>query len=103
LETRFPEKVVVTAENYLSLHAEMSLITARIKELEQNLAPLVQRLSVVEANAVHKGAVQDLVSVVKGLKDEYISLKASMGMSRMGDSELQAMLNGQPIDPNGGI
>lgn len=58
---------------------------------------LVQRLSVVETNAVHKGAVNDLITAVKLLKDEYVSLKASLGMSRIGDASIRAMLNGEDI------
>jgi len=102
LEQTFPEKSLLQAK--LSSHdAELSELRSKLDTFENNLAPLIARLSVVESNAVHKGAVSDLISLVKGLKDEYVSLKASLGMSRIGDSEIRAMLNGQPIDPDGGI
>jgi hypothetical protein len=93
LLTRFPEKVQVTSADYAELKADI----LRCKEQALQIDVLIQRLSVVESNAVHKQAVQDLIVVVKSLKDEYISLKASLGMARITDTDIQALLNGNPI------
>ena len=93
LDQRFPEKLVVTTESYTSLQNDIQSCKALISQVDL----LVQRLSVVEKNAVHKDAVSDLIKAVKALKDEYVSLKASFGMSRIGDSDIRAMLNGHPI------
>jgi hypothetical protein len=99
LETRFPEKVVVTLEKYGRLEYDI----ANCVEKSTQIDLILTRLSVVETNAVHKAAVQDLITAVKDLKNEYVSLKASLGMARIGDSDIKAMLNGEYIDPDGGI
>ena len=80
LENRFPERVVVTPADY---------------------AALLQRIAVVEQNAVHKGAVSDLVKAVKALKDDQDSFKASMGFTPQKGQVLEAMLNGQMIGEAG--
>lgn len=76
LEVRFPEKVVVTQADYTDL---------------------LNRVSMVEQNAVHKGAVADLVKAVKAIKDEQDSFKTSMGFTPQKGKVLEAMLNGQFI------
>jgi hypothetical protein len=76
LDKRFPEKVVLT-------RAEIDA--------------LILRITAVEQNAVHKGAVSDLVLIVKQVKDEFASLKTSLGMNRVGNDDIEAMLNGTPI------
>ncbi len=93
LEVRFPEKLVVTEADYRELTQSIQTCKALIPQVDAVLS----RLSVIETNAVHKQAVQDLIVAVKALKDEYVSLKASLGMSRIGDAEIRAMLNGLPI------
>jgi flagellar motility protein MotE (MotC chaperone) len=97
LETRFPEKLYVTAESYEQIHTELSMLRGQMQEAEQSLAKALERLSVVESNAVHKDAVKDLVEVVKAVKLEYSSLKASMGFTPIKDEEIRAMLNGEQI------
>ncbi len=96
LVTRFPEKTEVSLEAYNTLKEDIQVC----KNLAASIDVLIQRVSVVEANAVHKAAVQDLITVVKSLKDEYISLKASLGMARITDTDIQALLNGQPLNGN---
>jgi len=75
LEARFPEKVVVTQQDYTAL---------------------LNRISAIEQNAVHKGAVADLVGVVKKLDQDYNSFKVSMGFVPE-KKTLEAMLNGEVI------
>ena len=58
---------------------------------------VLKRLSVVETSAVHKDAVKDLVLAVKAYKDELAAMKVGLGLSRIGDPEIKAMLNGIPI------
>lgn len=100
LQTRFPEKLVISVQDYEALKADIQLCKALLPQVET----LVSRLSTVETNAVHKQAVQDLINVVKSLKDEYVSLKASLGMNRINDADIRAMLNGTPLqeDENNG-
>ena len=93
LQTRFPEKVVVTAEDWITV----TQFVANYKDLEARVQNLETRLSVVESSAVHKGAVPDLVTAVKGYKDQVAALQVGLGLSRIGDMEIQAMLNGVPI------
>ncbi len=100
LDKRFPEKLVVKVDDYEALHTEISLIRGQLNDNGLSLHKALERLSVVENNAVHKQAVQDLIQAVKVLKDEYVSLKASLGMNRIGDSSIRAMLNGEPLGDN---
>jgi hypothetical protein len=97
LMTRFPEKVTVTTTELLTMRAQIDVASSCLSEHQKHIDVILQRLSIVEANAVHKDAVQDLITVVKSLKDEYVSLKASLGMSRIGDADIRAMLSGEPI------
>lgn len=76
LETRFPEKHVVTPAEYVAL---------------------LERVANLEANSVHKDAVKDLVLVVKAVKDEFQTVKTGLGLNSPKASELMAMLNGHPI------
>jgi hypothetical protein len=94
LESRYPEKLIVTERDYLQLKQDIQLCKALLPQMDT----VLQRLSVVETNAVHKGAVSDLITAVKALKDEYVSLKASLGMNRIGDASIRAMLNGMPLE-----
>lgn len=114
LEARFPEKLVVVRADYDALRteldarykdltsltqrvdAELSILREDYKAHEQGIAAVVDRVGRVEASAVHKGAVQDLVAVVKTMKDEYASFKTSMGF-KTGMADLEAMFNGEPI------
>lgn len=110
LDSRFPAKVTVTLKQYEALQgcqdqlqAEMSMLRSQAQDQASSLATLLERLSVVESSAVHKGAVADLVEVVKTLKDDYISYKVSQGFTpKTVNHDLSAMLNGQYLeDPNG--
>lgn len=81
LDTRFPEKVVIKISDY--------------KALLENICVLEMRLSAIEKASVHKDAVKDLVLVVKSVKDDFQSLKTSLGFSRQANPELNAVLNGE--------
>lgn len=99
LESRFPEKVVVTLRDWHSVQEELTIVRAELKDNTLSLNTALERLSVVESSAVHKGAVSDLVKVVKELKDDHMSFKASMGFKSgaIPNEEIQAMLNGEII------
>ena len=76
LESRFPEKVVVTPADY---------------------AALLERIDNLERNSVHKDAVKALVLAVKDVKDEFQTVKTGLGLNSPKTSEILAMLNGQAI------
>ena len=106
LETRFPKKLVITEAAYTELsntihrlHEEVGMLRNDVKTQNLNTVALIDRIATIEASAVHKGAVKDLVSAVQTLKDDYVSFKASMGFNRKPEAvtELQAMLNGEMI------
>ncbi len=97
LDSRFPAKVVVTEESYEQMQTELSMLRGTLSDTTLSLNKALERLSVVESNAVHKEAVKDLVEVVKAVKLEYASLKASMGFTPVRNEEIQAMLNGEQI------
>lgn len=99
LEVRFPEKVVVTAVGYRALQLAIDHQEATIMNLLAESNDVVARLAKVEAAAVHKDAVRDLISVVTALKDEVTAIKANLGWQKPVDSnpELSAMLNGELI------
>src|SRR5690242_5558533 len=86
LDTRFPEKVVVTEAAWTARCEQVSRLVVEVDLLRDEMADLkashdatVDRVAHLEASAVHKGAVSDLVAHVKQLKEEMISLKASLG------------------------
>lgn len=96
LDSRFPAKVIVTVESYEQMQTELSMLRGQLNDTTLSLNKALERLSVVEQNAVHKAAVSDLVSVVKVLKDDYTSFKASMGFKTgAASAEIEAMLNGE--------
>jgi len=102
LETRFPEKRVVTVADYDHLQRrlrvldnEIAMLRSELNDGGLSLNKALERLSQVESSAVHKGAVKDLVLEVKQLKDDYTSFKASMGFRP--NPELEAALNGEMI------
>lgn len=105
LDSRFPAKVTVTLRQYEALQscqeqlqAEMSMLRSQAQDQAISLTKTLERLSVVEQSAVHKGAVSDLVEVVKTLKDDYVSFKVSQGFTpKTVNADLQAMLNGELI------
>lgn len=107
LDSRFPAKVVVTQAQYDYLHEvmkghdeEISIVRKGIRELGMSLDKALERLSVVESNAVHKEPVQAVIKELMDLKEEYTSFKANMGFRPVENNELHAMLNGQYI-PSG--
>jgi hypothetical protein len=56
------------------------------------------RLAKVESDAVHKGAVQDLINVVKQQQEEINKIKFGLGLDKvMKPEEVLANLNGEPI------
>lgn len=82
LDSRFPAKVVVLESDY--------------RELKSRLESLEKALVLVKQEAVHKEAVKDLVLVVKAVKDDFQSLKTSLGMTAQPvNPELTALLNGE--------
>ncbi len=76
LMTRFPEKQEFTPEMY---------------------AKLLDRVTNLEQNSVHKDAVKALVLAVKDVKDEFATVKTGLGLNSPKVAELMAVLNGQPI------
>jgi len=107
LDARFPAKLTVTMADYLGLvkslerlEVEQSMHIEKLDELKLNYNAAVDRIAHLEASAVHKGAVNDLLAHVKAQKDELNSLKASLGwnVSAQKADELRAVLNGEPID-----
>lgn len=106
LDARFPAKVVVTRADYEGLGAqisrlevELSMLTDRVGTSEASHAATIDRVAHLEASAVHKGAVSDLVQHVKEQKDELTAIKANLGWqpNSAKASELSAMLNGEMI------
>lgn len=107
LDRRFPEKLVVTAADYTRLHdeigavrVELDLLREEIHELKANHAATLDRVVHLEASSVHKGAVQELITVIKSTHDELVALKANLGWSKgivEGPSDLAAMLNGEIV------
>lgn len=103
LETRFPEKRVVSVSDYENLHkrlkaidAEVSMCRSSLSDTTLSLNKALERLSQVESAAVHKGAVRDLVIAVADLKTDYQGFKTSLGFRP--NPELQAALNGEIIN-----
>ncbi len=99
LESRFPEKVVVSAERYTQFAADVEALADRVITVNSDLLHHGERLSKIEAAAVHKEAVQDLIRVVKALQDDVTSLKTSLGFNKMvqKQDDISAMLNGEVI------
>lgn len=86
LDSRFPAKVVVTATDYANISIRLEALESRIRQVTQD--------------AVHKDAVKDLVLVVKAVKDDFQSLKTSLGFNRQVNPELNAVLNGEYLTPD---
>lgn len=100
LDRRFPEQIVVKAEQYFGLHEEMSQLRSELKDAQLSLTKALERLSVVESNAVHKGAVSDLVIAVKTLKEDYATFKANTlgGNKPLTEAEINALYNGEYLN-----
>jgi len=106
LDSRFPAKVVVLESDYEALwrrvkglEGELSLLRDEAKVHERDISVAVDRVGGIEAKAVHKGAVQDLVRVVAELKADLASFKTSIGFrTQPVNDELQAVLNGEYIN-----
>ena len=106
LDTRFPEKVVITRDLYdevrvqvYHLAARIAAVDSKLQRVETSLEAANSRLFKVENSAVHKGAVSDVVIAVQALKADVVSLKANLGMNRvLADKELQIMLSGEEIN-----
>lgn len=104
LESRFPEKLVVSREDYTHLRASVNVVEAEVVMLKDEIAALTARLGAVETAAVHKGAVQDVIRVVEAVKTDIVALKANLGWSKPivegteKAQELAAMLNGELIN-----
>jgi hypothetical protein len=79
------------------IDAELSLLRDDVKVHEEGIAAVVDRVARVEASAVHKGAVADLVEVVRDAKAEFETLKSRMGFTTPEAADLSAVFNGEPI------
>ncbi len=105
LEVRFPEKVILLESDYSALKQKTEALEAKLKEVENGLETQVQshaasidRISMIESSAVHKGAVQDLVKIVSDIKADLASFKTSIGFrTQVQNDELQAVFNGEHI------
>lgn len=99
LESRFPEKVVVTAEHYRALSQDLDQAGREITTWIGEVSAVKARVAVVEASAVHKEAVQDLITIVKALKDDVTALKANLGWGKTAEVAdlVRATLNGEEI------
>jgi hypothetical protein len=99
LDSRFPEKVVVTAAEYARLDESIQNVLRMVNSAETAVLVQGERLAAVESNSVHKDAVKDLIAVVQTLKNDVDAMKNNLGWSRPAEktAELQAMLNGEVI------
>jgi prefoldin subunit 5 len=104
LEQRFPKKVLLVEADYNALRAkvegldaELQLLRADLKESVNSVEVAVSRIGAVETAAVHKEAVKTVISEIQKVKDEFASLKTSLGFSRQPPPEISMMLNGEPI------
>jgi predicted nuclease with TOPRIM domain len=80
----------VKTEDFICLQTKASQIDSEISELRNDLTDVkgyaqasTDRISKLEANAAHVGALRDIVAEVAKLKNEVSSLKASLGMNRI--------------------
>lgn len=103
LDTRFPEKVTVTALDYKFLWVTIKAIEGSMasskdfETLNAKLGALEAKLEAVQKQAVHKDAVKDVIEVVRLMKEDFQSFKTSLGFNRQNSPEITAMLNGQYI------
>jgi hypothetical protein len=99
LESRFPEKVVVTAESYSLLSGDLERAEREITQVITTQAKHDVRLSALEVNSAHVNALKDLIAVVQALKNDVDAMKVNAGWSKLGakGDELAAMLNGEVI------
>lgn len=98
LDSRFPAKVVVTEAQFAALNEELSTLRAQVNDQGLSLNKTLERMSVVEGNAVHKEPVALAIQELDKLKQDYTSFKASMGFSNKALSpKIQAMLNGEVL------
>ena len=109
LQTRFPEKLVLTEDHYHELvnlvkgaHTELAGLHDKIREMDSLVAKAYERLSVLETSAVHKDAVQAVVKHLQEAKEEVNKIKFSMGIDRQVNPEIQAMLNGKVLGEQNG-
>lgn len=98
LDSRFPAKVVVTEAQFAALNEEISTLRSRLNDNSLSLNIVLERLSVLELNSVHKEPVALAIQELDKLKQDYTSFKASMGFANKALSpEIQALLNGELI------
>lgn len=104
LEARFPKKVLLVEADYYALKAQVEGLDAELGLLRQDLrestnstAIVVSRIGSIETSAVHKEAVKSVISEMQRIKDEFASLKTSLGFNRQAPPEVSMMLNGEAI------
>lgn len=105
LEARFPKKILLVEADYNALRAkvegldaELQLLRGDLKDCLSAVEIAASRIGTVETAAVHKEAVKTVVLELQKVKDEFASLKTSLGFSRTTvPPEVQAMLNGEVI------
>jgi prefoldin subunit 5 len=104
LEQRFPKKVLLVEADYRALQgkvegldAEVAMLRSDLKDCSNAVEIAASRLGTVETAAVHKDAVKSVISELQKIKDEFASLKTSLGFSRQVPPEISMMLNGEPM------
>jgi len=92
LENRFPKQVVVLEQDYYQLKLDVQNLRIRLDQYSN----LIDKVAVIETNAVHKEPVKLLVEEMAKMKAELVSLRAGLGITATASSPeaMEAMLNG---------
>jgi hypothetical protein len=104
LEARFPKKVLLVEADYRALQrkvegldVEVAMLRSDLRDALNSVGIVSSRVGIVEVAAVHKDAVKSVISELQKIKDEFASLKTSLGFSRQVPPEISMMLNGEPM------
>lgn len=95
LESRFPPKLLVLESDYRELKSRVD----ELADCNKNISILITRMSAIEQSAAHTDAVKIIIAEMVKLKEEFTTLKTGLGLSRIQDADVQAMLNGMPVTP----
>lgn len=103
LDARFPAKVIVTETSYLTLKAQVDVLVDLAQrndyqDLVKRINTCESGINIVQTNAVHKEAVQDVIAEMVKIKADLQSFKVSLGFNRIVNKDLSAMLNGEVIN-----